>query len=226
MNEARERRFDLKAWGGLALLSLLFFLVTAGSFTALGAVLPDMVTALQWKWASAGLGYTILGLTCGLASFAPAVLIRRIGVRITLVLGALVMGGGYACLATLHTLLPYWLGAGLVGVGYALTAVIPASYVITRTFKHASAAFGAYFTLGALGGTAGPLLYNALKAGGADWRAYWIAAGTAVLICGLATALVVKGGGAAADEPAPEDDSAALVHTGRDFTVREALATP
>jgi len=214
----------LRAWGGLALLSLLFFLVTAGSFTALGAVLPDMVTGLDWKWTGAGLGYTILGLACGLASFAPAVLIRRLGVRITLLLGGLIMAGGYACLGSVHALPLYWLGAALIGIGYALTAVIPASYVITRTFTHASAAFGAYFTFGALGGTMGPLLYAALKAGGADWRAYWMTAGIAVLACALASALTVLGT-AATEVPAPEDDSP-VFHARRDFSVGEALATP
>lgn len=220
---------NIRAWAGLATLSLLFFIVTAGSFTALGAVLPDMVTGLHWSWASAGLGYTILGLSCGLASFAPAVMIRWIGIRITLLFGALVMAGGYACLATLHDLTPYWIGAGLVGIGFSLTAVIPASYVITRTFTHASAAFGAYFTLGALGGTAGPLLYAGLKAGGVDWRGYWIAAGIAVLACGAATALAIKGGGEEEPAPSPEPGlgrDSPVFHAARDFSVREALATP
>jgi MFS family permease len=221
MNDGATR---FRAWGGLALLSLLFFLVTAGSFTALGAVLPDMVAGLGWSWTGAGLGYTILGLACGLASFAPAVLIRRIGVRITLLLGGLVMAAGYASLAALHSLPLYWLGAGLIGVGYALAAVIPASYVITRTFTHASAAFGAYFTFGALGGTAGPLLYAGLKLFGADWRVYWIAAGGAVLLCSAATALVVQSG-EGTDAPQIEDDSPVL-DAPADFTVRAALATP
>jgi MFS family permease len=221
MNDGATR---FRAWGGLALLSLLFFLVTAGSFTALGAVLPDMVAGLGWSWTGAGLGYTILGLACGLASFAPAVLIRRIGVRVTLLLGGLVMAGGYAGLAAVHSLPLYWLGAGLIGIGYALAAVIPASYVITRTFTHASAAFGAYFTFGALGGTAGPLLYAGLKAFGADWRVYWIAAGGAVLLCSAATALVVQSG-EGTDAPPIEDDSPVLAAPA-DFTVRAALTTP
>ena len=102
-----------RAVAALILLGLLFFLVTAGSFTALGAVLPDMVTALKWNWTGAGLGYTILGLSCGLASFLPALLIRRVGVRLTLLLGASTLCAGFAVFATLKTLPPYWLGAAL-----------------------------------------------------------------------------------------------------------------
>ena len=68
------------AWAALASLSALFFLITAGTFTSLGVVLPDMVKALGWNWSSAGLGFTLLGLATGLASFAPAVVVRRLGV--------------------------------------------------------------------------------------------------------------------------------------------------
>src|SRR5579875_3809125 len=142
-----------RAIAALVLLGLLFFLVTAGSFTALGAVLPDMVTALGWDWTGAGLGYTILGLSCGLASFLPALLIRRVGVRLTLMLGASTMAAGFACFATLSAMSVYWLGAALLGIGFALATVVPASFIIARSFtRHASLAFGAYFTLGGLGG--------------------------------------------------------------------------
>ncbi len=223
MKEAQDSKSGVRAWAGLAALSLLFFLITAGSFTALGAVLPDMVTSLQWSWTSAGLGYTILGVTCGLASFAPAMLIRKLGVRTTIFIGALVMTAGLECFATVKTLPLYWIGAGLIGVGFALTAIIPATYVLSRTFKHASAAFGAYFTSGALGGAGGPLLYSALKAISPDWRVYWMVFGVALVIVGGVTALVIADGEDAA--PAPEDDSP-VYHAERDFTVREALATP
>jgi cyanate permease len=210
----------------LLALSLLFFIITAGSFTALGVVLPDMVSSLHWSWTAAGLGYTILGVSCGLASFAPAVLIRRVGVRITLLLGSAVLAAGFVCLATARSLWPYWIGAGLVGVGFALASVIPATFVLARSFSHAGRAFGAYFTLGALGGAAGPLLYGALKGITPDWRAYWIAFAVMVSLVGLLAAAVI-----APEErgPAltPEPQSASPVHQARGaFTVRQALATP
>ena len=177
MSDASPPNASVRAWAGLAALSLLFFLITAGSFTALGAVLPDMVASLGWSWTSAGLGYTILGVACGLASYAPAVLIRRIGARATICCGVVLMAMGFACFSVLASLPLYWIGAGLIGVGFALTATIPATYVLSRAFKHASAAFGAYFTSGALGGAGGPLLYSALRTVAPDWRVYWIVFG-------------------------------------------------
>lgn len=223
MSQPLPVKAGARAWAALVALSLLFFLITAGSFTALGAVLPDMVASLHWSWTAAGLGYTILGVTCGLASYAPAALIRRIGVRATLCLGAPLMAAGFACFALVEQLPLYWLGAGLIGVGFALTATIPATYVISRAFRHASAAFGAYFTFGALGGAGGPLLYGALKALDPDWRAFWIVFGVLVVVVGLLAAIVTPDSDEAA--PAPEDDSP-VYHAQRDFTVREALATP
>lgn len=63
---------------------MVYFLATATTFTSLGVVLPSMIEELQWSWTEAGFGFTLLGLTCGLASFLPSVLIRKIGVRLTL----------------------------------------------------------------------------------------------------------------------------------------------
>ena len=210
-----------RAVAALILLGLLFFLVTAGSFTALGAVLPDMVTALKWNWTGAGLGYTILGLSCGLASFLPALLIRRVGVRLTLLLGASTLCAGFAVFATLKTLPPYWLGAALLGIGFALATVVPASFVIARNFtSRASLAFGAYFTLGGLGGACGPLLYAGLKAMGAGWRGYWTAAALALLVCGVVAALIVPEGGRGEDRTRKASKDA------EGLTVRAALATP
>jgi cyanate permease len=209
-----------RAIAALVLLGLLFFLVTAGSFTALGAVLPDMVTTLHWDWEGAGLGYTILGLSCGLASFVPALLIPRVGVRLTLMLGAATMAAGFACFATLTALPLYWLGAALLGVGFALATVVPASFVIARSFsRRASLAFGVYFTLGGLGGACGPLFYAGLKAIGAGWRGYWTLAALALLVCGASAALVVPK--SRRDDLNPDLDA-----TSGDFSVRHALATP
>ena len=74
-------------------LSLLFFQITAATFTSLGVVLPAMVGELRWSWGAAGLGFTVLAVACGLASLAPAVVIRALGVRATLAAGGAVLGG-------------------------------------------------------------------------------------------------------------------------------------
>ena len=213
------------AWRALIALSALFFLITAGTFTSLGVVLPDMVTALSWDWADAGLGFTLLGVACGLASYAPTVLIRRLGVRATLVLGGVISAAGFACLHQAQGIGLYWAGAILAGVGFALVAIIPGTYVLARRFRNRSAAIGLYFTLGSLGGVAGPWLYLAIKHSAGDWRAYWLVLAVAILALAVAAALAVGADGEAV-EAQPQAVSAHVFHASRDWSVREALATP
>jgi OFA family oxalate/formate antiporter-like MFS transporter len=212
------------AWRSLAILSLLFFLIIAGTFTSLGVVLPDMVSGLGWDWAGAGLGFTLLGVSCGLASYAPTLLIRRIGVRATLLLGGVVAATGFACLHWTRGLDLYWAGTILAGVGFALVATIPGTYVLARVFHNRSMAFGLYFTAGGLGGVAGPWLYLAVKGWSGDWRAYWLVLAVAVtLIAALASVIV------ATDDVAPEpatSEAGAVFKAARDWRVRDALAAP
>jgi MFS family permease len=204
----------------LAALSLLFFVITAGSFTSLGVVLPEMVTTLHWDWSQAGLGYSVLGVACGLASLAPAWVIRRLGVRPALFLGGVLMAAGFMGFASAATTARYFLGAAALGIGFALLATIPATYVLSRLFQHLSAAFGAYFTAGGLGAAAGPLIYHGLKAAGLDWRGYWTVLAVVVLAAAsLAAALCTV----PVDAPTPAPDTA---ETTEGWSVRAALATP
>jgi OFA family oxalate/formate antiporter-like MFS transporter len=89
-------------WATFAALSLLFFLVSAGTFSSLGVVLPAMVEELHWNWTQAGLGYTFLGLACGLSSLGAAAFVRRLGVRLTLATGAAMLVAGFGALAVTH----------------------------------------------------------------------------------------------------------------------------
>lgn len=210
----------MRPYLALAALSLLFFVITAGSFTSLGVVLPEMVAALHWDWSQAGLGYTVLGVACGLASLAPALVIRRLGVRPALFLGGVLMAAGLMGFSTATTTARYLLGAAALGVGFALLATIPATYVLSKLFKHLSAAFGAYFTIGGLGAAAGPWLYTLAKAAHLDWRGYWaVLAIVTVASASLAAALC----NVPPDDPAPTPDAQ---EAAEGWSVAEALKTP
>jgi cyanate permease len=213
-----------QAWRALFALGALFFLITAGTFTSLGVVLPDMVQALAWDWADAGLGFTLLGVSCGLASYAPTLMIRRIGVRATLVIGGALAAAGFACLHQAQAIQLYWIGTILAGTGFALIATIPGTYVLARGFNNRSAAFGIYFTIGGLGGVAGPWLYLAAKGTAGDWRAYWLLLAVAVAVLAALAALAVGRDG----EPTPEElgPQDGVFHADHDWGVKEALRTP
>ncbi len=213
----------------LAALSALFFLAVAGTFSSLGVVLPAMVAALGWNWTQAGLGFSILAVTCGLASYAPALVIRTLGVRATLGLGTLALAAGFACLGAARGVGLYYAGTALEGLGFALATVIPGAYVIARSFRHVSAALGTYFTLGGLGGVAGPWLYLMARASPGGWRGYWLLLAAASLAFGALAALVVRDQGALTTPPstveATQPVESPVFRTMRAWTVRQALGT-
>jgi cyanate permease len=218
-----------RRWLTFAALSALFFVVTAGTFSSLGVALPAMVSELGWNWTQAGLGYTLLGVACGLASFMPAVLIRQIGVRGALFVGTLALATGFGAMAVTHSVGLYLTGAVLIGTAFALCCTVPGTHVLSELFEKRSVALGAYFTIGSLGGAAGPLLYVLVHALTNAWRGYWVTFVGLSVLAGAAAILTTPG---RHDESghrteAPEQPGPAEVIEGlKDWTVRRALRTP
>ncbi len=216
-------------WLTFVALSALFFLVSAGTFSSLGVVLPVMVAELHLNWTQAGLGYTFLGLACGLASFAPAVLIRWIGVRGTLIGGALLLICGFGTMALARNVEMYLAATLLIGIAFALTTTVPGTHVLTGLFQHRSTVLGAYFTIGALGQVAGPLLYLAIEGAHLGWRSYWWMFAIASAIAGGFAAIVAtpeREPEAGADIAPEQAGPVELIGGLRDWSVRRALATP
>ena len=227
-----------RPWLLVAAFSLLLFLITAATYSSLGVVIPAMVGELGWSWEHAFAGFSILGVFTGLSSWLPAMLIRKIGVRGTLLVGVAVMAGGLACLARVHALPIYFLGAALCGIGFQMAALIPGTHVLSAIFKERALPFGIYFTFGALGGVAGPwMVVKALAATQGDWRLYWALQAVLVGLVGLACALAVGGprwleqAGAALDRELDAEAKAGetpgpVYHTDHEWSVRDAVRTP
>jgi MFS family permease len=229
--------FEWRPWSLLAVLSLVGFMINASTFSSLGVVLPNMVADLKWSWTQAGLGFTILGAACGSSSLLPAWLIRKFGVRFTLAAGTLVMVAGFFSLSIAHGLTLYFVGTALCGVGYQMMALIPGTHVLAATFKRRGLPFGIYFTIGSLGGVAGPAMVVAVMHAFHDqWRVFWqvqmIAAVALGVIC-----VVMVGGPAWLARMAERTDIAVaadvarpgrsgVYRTASDWTVRSAIRTP
>jgi MFS family permease len=227
-----------RSWLLLGALSLLLFLITASTFSSLGVVLPAMIKEQGWGFGPAFLGFTFLGAFCGGSSKLPAILIRRIGVRGTIIAGSAVMVAGFACLAASPGLAVYLVGTALLGVGYQMMALIPGTHVLSMLFKKRALPFGIYFTIGSLGGVVGPwMAVSGMQLAHGGWRPYWWAQAIASVVVGALCAALVGGRAwleAAAietDKAVAEDIQSAPVNakvyrTATDWTVKEAIRTP
>jgi MFS family permease len=175
----------------LASVSLLFFLVTALTFSSLGVVLPAMVGELHWTYSGAGFGFTLLGVFCGITATIPATMIRRFGVRATLLAGGVVIAAAFAALAVAHSLALYLIGCSLCGLGFTLLATVPGTYLLSRNFHRPDLAFGLYFTVGGLGGVAGAPLYFLVQSLSGGWRDFWIVSAVLTLAAAILSAFTV-----------------------------------
>ena len=101
------------------------------------------------------------------------------------------MAGAFLCLMVTHGLALYFLGCLLAGLGFTLLATVPGTYLLTRLFAQPSFPFGLYFTVGGLGGVAGPILYLWVQSAAHDWRIYWLVSLVIVTVVGLLSAVLV-----------------------------------
>ena len=173
-----------RSWVKFALVSLIFFQITASTFTSLGVALPFMVEELGWSWSNAGLGFSVLAFMVGIVGRLPSWTLQRFGIRATYGIGGAAMTTGFVLLATTTGLTQYFAGAGFAGLGFTLCAIVPGIALINRLLPHRrSFAVGVYMMIGGLGGVAGPLMVTSVVANTGSWRMHWwlMAASIAVL---------------------------------------------
>jgi MFS family permease len=176
-----------------AVISAIYFMISAATFSSLGIVLPYMISELSWSWSQAGIGFSLLALMVGLASALPAWTIRRFGTAATYGLGGAVMVVGFALLALTTGIYGYLLAAALLGLGFAPCAVVPAVHLLNGWMPERRSAFiGAYMTIGGLGAVAGPLAANGFMLATHSWRLYWWAMAAVMLALTLLALAFVK----------------------------------
>ena len=209
----------------VVLVSVIFFHITASTFTSLGVALPFMIKDLGWSWSAAGVGFSVLSFMVGISGWLPALTLARLGTRATYAIGAVVMAVGFALLATTHSLAQYFLGAGFAGLGYTLCASVAGVAVVNRWLPHRrEVAIGVYLTIGGLGGVAGPQLVSAVVAQTGTWRMHWWLMAGSILVLGLLAALTLSSRKASSDSSSVVSEDAASQPSG--WTMPKVLRTP
>ena len=218
-------------WLLFAVISAIYFTISAATFSSLGIVLPYMINELSWTWSQAGTGFSLLALLVGLASALPAWTIRKLSIAATYGIGGAIMVLGFSLLALTGGIYSYLIGAALLGLGFALSAVVPAVYLLNGWMpENRSAVIGAYFTIGGLGAVAGPLAANAFMAAAHAWRLYWWVMAAVMAVLTVLALMFVKT--PPPEATAPPADSAAgapaarVFHSLADWRFRDAIRTP
>jgi len=224
-------RHAWKVWIKFALVSLIFFQITAATFTSLGVALPFMIEEMSWSWSSAGLGFSVLSFMVGIASRIPSWTLRVLGTRATFGIGGAVMAGGFVLLATTSGLYQFLIGAGLAGLGYTLCAVVPGVDVINQWLPHRrSLAIGIYMTIGGLGGVAGPLIVTNVVASTGSWRMHWWLMAASIATLAVAAIIFLRSPEKRPDDPesdlAAEKHSDSVFQTRFDWHFKDVLRTP
>jgi len=219
-------------WLKFALVSLIFFQTTAATFTSLGVALPFMIEEMSWSWSGAGLGFSVLSFMVGISSRIPSWTIDKLGMRATFGIGGVAMAVGFALIATTSGLTQYFVGAGLVGLGYTLCSLVPGVAVINEALPHRrSFAIGLYMTIGGLGGVAGPLVVTGVISTTDSWRVHWwLMAASIVLLSVLAVAVLkshARKSGLDEESPLKAEKHSDNVHKTRfDWSFKDVTRTP
>ena len=169
-------------------VSLVFFLITATTFSSLGVVLPAMIGELHWSWGGAGTGFSLLGVFRGHHrhhSRQPDPPLRRArhpggGQRGDG--GGVSLPGGDAWSGALFPGLLCWRG-----LGFTLLATVPGTYLLARLFAQPVFRLRALFHRRRTGrrGRAAALSLGR-RPSRRSWRAYWLVSLVIVTVAGLA----------------------------------------
>lgn len=234
------RQSGFYGWKLVAALWFIYLVNLAFPTYGQSVINSYMATALHMDRKMLGAAFSVYMLMVGLPGPLIAMLVGKIGVRPTLVIGSLsVLAGSLAMSFLVHTGWQAVVAFGIViGFGSAAGGAIAQQTGIARWFvKRRALALSLMYSSGGIGGfIAAPLLNSAIAHAGGNWRVgWWIVAGLAA-ISATASAIFVKERpsdlGQVPDGEMPEDANTARVvkstrifRTSEEWTFAETLRT-
>lgn len=200
-------------------------------FYGASVINASMGKSLQLDKTTVGLGFSMLSLVWGFSGPVTAYLLNRIGLRLTVTIGALIVAAGAFTLALfVSSGWMYVFAYGVViGAGVGLASNLPTQTGITLWFhKKRALVLSLVMTASGVGGFFGPPLLNRIIGMG-DWRTAWLFLGTTSLICAVIAATFLRNKpadlGQWPDGIAP-DDGAPAAHAGPRWAPRDVLRRP
>lgn len=209
-------------WLGLGALGLAYFFINFATFASLGVVLFTMARELNWSMTAAGFSFSLLGLACGLTSTLPTMVMKHVGGRGSMAIGATLFLVGCLLASVSHSLIVFDIAIAMLGAGYTFTGNIPGVILIAQWFDKGSARIvGIYLMVGALGAAAAPPVVEFVVRE-LGWRAHWQFMAGAALAVGLICFTFVRDRQTPAESVAQADTS---IGAGPAWTPRQAIFT-
>lgn len=244
-SEALSRASRFYGWPLVGVLWLVMAINLALPLYGASILNPYMAGQLHLGRGMIGVIYAVLMIMTGLPGPLVAMLIERVGVRWTMVIGNVMLVVGAVWMATaVHSGWQAILACGVViGLSDCVGGPIPAQQAVAYWFvRRRSLAMAIILSGGSIGGfVAAPLLDRLTAMERGDWRAGWWLIAIAGVIATLLSALLVRdrpedigqladGGSSAGSTVLTEGSQPSrrtrVYVTATDWTVGEALRSP
>ena len=180
-------------WIVLAFVSVCYFAVVGGGFYGFSVVMPAMIEAQGWNRTEASMGFSVMMLTFGLNAPVIAILISKIKTQRTLLLGGTLIAVGCAALYFSDSILSFYFGCFVLGLGLSMTSVVPGGHLIAQWFsRRRSLSMGIFMACGGLGAFVFAPLFTKLILVTGDWRMVWVCVGAIGAALGVLGFLIVR----------------------------------
>jgi MFS family permease len=229
-------------WRLLVSLWVVYTIPIGFVFYGPAVLYPFMIEDLGWSRGQVMSGSTAFMITFGLVSPLTALMIKRLGARLTIALGGAGLVGAGTLMGILGHVYPLYVILSLVVGGcVSLASMIPVQTVTIAWFSARRAlALGLVLGGGAIGGFVAPQwISQSVQGAGGNWRVGWCLIAAASGIAGIVGLLAVRNRpedmGQFPDGRKPADATegeqmrptpARTYRTAHTWTLREALKTP
>lgn len=180
-------------WILLAIIGLIYMICVGAGFYGLSVMMPAMIDDLGWTRAEAAAGFSLMAMVLGLSGPLITKMMKKIGPRITIIIGGFISAISAIILYRYHSLTVYYFATALLGFGLTMQVVLPGTHLITQWFHQRRAmALGIFMACGGLGGVIGAPVFTWLITVFDDWRPVWLAVGLVSLFASALSAIFIR----------------------------------
>ncbi|GAB5414279.1 MAG: MFS transporter [Congregibacter sp.] len=183
-------------WKLVAAVFVIYLINTAFPYYGGSVLNAAMAKELDFSRSALGYGFSAFIVLMGVSSPLVGILVNRIGVRLTLFMGSMIIVGGALGMALIASNeFQYLLFFGAVcGLGFSLGGVIPAQSVVTYWFKRRKPlAMSIVLCASGVGSIISiPILNRVVSAFDNDWRIGWYVVAAMAGISALTALLFVR----------------------------------